>query len=34
MNIQPVPPAPPAVATAPPPLPLWETEANTLDLQG
>ena len=34
MNIQPVPPAPPAVATAPPPLPLWETEANTLNLQG
>ena len=33
MNIQPVPPAPPAAA-APPPLPLWETEANTLDLQG
>ena len=33
MNIQPVPQAPPAAA-APPPLPLWETKANTLNLQG
>ena len=32
MNVQPVPPAPPAAA--PPPLPQWEVEANTLNLQG